>query len=144
MKLRRFTPADIETIRLMASCGYLATAIAAKLGREPLAVRTKMVALGLPLRRRGKPKNGSRFMIPDRLWTEISVAAAKRNVKPTKLCHLALEAIARDKMWDAVIDAPLPKRKPVQSTLRRRSKKQLAIWLALQPQIRLRLPDHDS
>jgi hypothetical protein len=55
------------------------------------------------------PKCGSRFKIPDKLWHAVAVAAAKRGVKPTKLAHLGLEAMARDDLWDAVIDRPMPK-----------------------------------
>jgi hypothetical protein len=40
------------------------------------------------------------------------LAAAKRGIKPTKLAHLTVAATVRDGLWDAVIDAP-PPRKPI-------------------------------
>jgi hypothetical protein len=104
--MKRFTDHEIETLRLMQSSGYPATAIAEKLGRDPLSVRVKMVALGLPLRRRGKPRYGSRFLIPAALWEAVSAAAWARNMKPTKLCHMALAAISRRNLWDTLIDEP--------------------------------------
>jgi hypothetical protein len=89
--------------------GLPANAIAKAIGHTPDAVRHKAVALGIKFRPLVAPKCGSRFKIPDKLWRDVAVAAAKRGVKPTKLAHLALAAVARDKLWDAVIDAP---RKP--------------------------------
>jgi hypothetical protein len=104
--MKRFTVSEVARFRELADLGLPANAIAKAIGHTPEAVRHKAVALGIKFRPLVAPKFGSRFKIPDRLWHDVSVAAAKRGVKPTKLAHLALEAVARDGLWDAVIDAP--------------------------------------
>jgi len=117
MKIKRFTADEIETLRLMASAGHPATSIAKRLHRTPEAIRSRACALGIQFRAGRMPKCGSRFRIPDRLWQDISDAALARGMKPTKLAHQTLANVARDRLWDAVNDAP---RKPPTSPLKRR------------------------
>jgi hypothetical protein len=110
--MKRFTVDDITRIRELAECGYPATAIAVKLGREPLAIRTKMVALGIPLRRVGKPRFGARIKIEDEIWPDLNQAASALHMKPTRLANMLIRTAVRDKIVGAIIDAPPPSRKP--------------------------------
>jgi hypothetical protein len=106
--MKRFSSEEIAHFRELAELGLPADAIAKALGRTPESVRSRAVGLGIKFRPLVAPKCGSRFKIPDKLWRDVAVAAAARGIKPTKLAHLALAAVARDKLWDAVIDAPPP------------------------------------
>jgi hypothetical protein len=110
--LKRFSAADLELLKTMAAFGHPGTAIAAKLNRTPGAIRAKCVEMGVRLRPNRKPKFGSRFRIPDRLWGSLKAAADARAMKPTRFVHLILETIARDQLYAAILDAPPPKSKP--------------------------------
>jgi hypothetical protein len=108
--MKRFSADELARFRELAELGLPANAIARAINHTPDAVRHKAVVLGIKFRPLVAPKCGSRFKIPDKLWRDVALAAAKRGVKPTKLAHLVLAAVARDGLWDAVIDAP-PARK---------------------------------
>lgn len=133
-QLKRFTSDDVARFRELADLGLPANAIAKAIGHTPDAVRHKAVALGITFRPMVPPRCGSRFRIPDKLWRDVAVAAAKRGVKPTKLAHLALAAVARDGLWDAVIDAPSP-RKPLAPPPKRRRTLPPSLSQLLAPQL---------
>ena len=48
--LRRFSPADVEKLKFMASFGHDGKSIARSLGRTPQSVRVKAVEIGVRLR----------------------------------------------------------------------------------------------
>jgi hypothetical protein len=132
--MKRFSPDEIARIRELAELGLPADAIAKAVGRTPESVRSRAVGLGIKFRPLVPPKCGSRFKIPDKLWRDVAMAAAKRGVKPTKLAHLALAAVARDGLWDAVIDAP-PSRKPAPPPPKRRRALPPSLMQLLAPQL---------
>jgi hypothetical protein len=58
--MRRFTPQEVDTIRVMAARGFSGIAIARELGRPALAIRKKAVELGVRLRPMLIPEKGAR------------------------------------------------------------------------------------
>jgi hypothetical protein len=120
--MRRYTDDEIRLMRELVGYGYSGKQIAAKLGRDPLAIRAKMVALGLPLRPPKVNRERLRIVIHDELWRGLQRAADERVMTVPRLARELLETVIRDEMVGAVLDLPLPKRiaKPV--TLPKRSR----------------------
>ncbi len=102
--MRRFTPADIARLRELASWGHCGKAIARDLGRTPQAVRVKCCELGIKLR----PVNVDcrRIKIPPDTWRGLQDEAARLGTSPGRLGRLLLVTIIRDRLVDAIVDAP--------------------------------------
>jgi hypothetical protein len=109
---RRFSAEDVEVIRDLVAQGHGAGFIAMRLDKEPGAVRSKLSAMGLPIRPRAKPTYGSRFQISADIWSRVETAATKRSMTATKLGHVTLARIAKLDLWDCVLDAPAVERQP--------------------------------
>lgn len=116
MVLRRFTPADIEKLRLMASWGHDGKSIARSLDRTPQAIRVKCVELGIKLKRQSVASRRVRLPVP--VWTKLKAAAAAYNMTVVKLNALLVETIVRDDLFNAVLDVPPAKTKPVTARVR--------------------------
>jgi hypothetical protein len=109
--LKRFSEADIEQIRLLASWNHSADAIGKVLGRDPLSIRKKCCALGIKLR---KPRPDSRrIKLSPCAWSGLSAEARLRNTSPGRLARQLLEIVVRDKLFLAVIDPPPAMRHPI-------------------------------
>jgi hypothetical protein len=110
--MRRFTPGDIEKLKLMASCGHDGRSIARALGREPLAIRKKAVAMGLSLRKPSTEFRRVRLPLP--VWQALAEHAAAQNTTVQKVAALLLSTIAKDKLYAAVLDdEPRPVRRKI-------------------------------
>jgi hypothetical protein len=106
---RRFTPADIERIRELAMWGHSGDGIAKALNRDPLSIRKKCCALGIRLR---KPSaHGRRFKISREAWRKYQIKGEQLGASPSRLVRLVAEKAAD--IIDAVIDAPVPRRRKV-------------------------------
>jgi hypothetical protein len=106
---RRFTPADLERIRELASWGHSGDSIAKALGRDPLSIRKKCCALGIRLR---KPSpDHRRIRLSTDAWGALEVEATRLGCSASRLARLCIEAVCRDGLFAAVIDAPVPRRR---------------------------------
>ena len=107
--MRRFSPADIEKLGLMADCGHSGTSIAHALGRTAQAVRVKACELGIRLR---PPSIESRrIKLPAATWLSLKAAAVERGLTPARLAKLLIDVILKDALIDAVIDDARPARR---------------------------------
>jgi hypothetical protein len=105
--MRRFTPAEIEKLRELASWGHSGDAIARSLNRDPLSIRKKCCALGIRLR---KPSpDHRRIKLSPAAWRALEVEADRLGTSPGRLARLCIEAAARDHLVTAIIDAPVPR-----------------------------------
>ena len=104
-------PADneIEKLKFMASFGHDGKSIARALDRTPQAVRVKAVELGIRLRR--PSAHGRRFKISPEAWCAYQAKGEQLGTSPSGLVRLVAEMVARDDLFTAVIDAPMPQRK---------------------------------
>jgi hypothetical protein len=103
--MHRFTPYEIDHIRLMASVGHAGTAIAKSLDRSPQSVRVKCVELGISLRPM-KARAEVRTPVEDEVWQKLKIAAKERATSVPKLVRMLLRIIVRDRLFEAVIDPP--------------------------------------
>ena len=102
--VRRFKPDEIEKLKLMADFGHDGKSIARTLDRTPQAIRVKCVELGIRLR---KPSPDSRrIRVSPDAWRGLGVEAARRSMSPGRLARLVIETVVKDRLIDAVIDAP--------------------------------------
>ena len=107
--LRRFSPADIEKLKFMASFGHDGKSIARALDRTPQAVRVKAVEIGVRLR---PPKmDHRRIKLSTQAWRALQTEADRLGTSAGRLARLVVETVARDKLVSAVIDAPVEKRR---------------------------------
>ena len=103
--LRRFSPADIETLKFMASFGHDGKSIARSLGRTPQSVRVKAVEIGVSLR---PPKmDHRRIKLSVQAWRALQTEADRLGTSAARLARLVVETVARDRLFSAVIDAPV-------------------------------------
>ena len=114
--MRRFTPAEIEKLRLRADFGHNGKSIARALDRPPQAIRVKCVELGIKLRPASIEHR--RVKLPLETWATFRGAAEARGTTVARLAKLLIETIVRDDLFDAVIDPPPPKPRPM--TLQRK------------------------
>ena len=102
--LRRFSPADIEKLKFMASFGHDGKSIARALDRTPQAVRVKAVEIGVRLR---PPKmEHRRIKLSVQAWRALQTEADRLGTSAGRLARLVIETVARDRLFSAVIDAP--------------------------------------
>src|SRR5437016_797390 len=102
MTFKRFTLDEIAKLRLMAECGHGAVAIGRALDRPPAAVRTKCSSFGIRLKPAVKPRHDqARLKMQDHLWVEFRKEAAARGMAAARLARLILEAVTRDRIYDA-------------------------------------------
>jgi hypothetical protein len=102
--LRRFSHDDIEKLQLMADCGHTGTSIAKALGRTPQAVRVKCCELGIKLKPQSVANRRVRLPVP--VWGKLKVAADAYGMTVVKFAALLVEAIVKDRLFDAVLDIP--------------------------------------
>ena len=107
--MRRFSDDEIEKLKFMASFGHDGKSIARALDRTPQAVRVKAVELGIRLRR--PSAHGRRFKISPEAWCAYQAKGEQLGTSPSGLVRLVAEMVARDDLFTAVIDAPMPQRK---------------------------------
>ena len=95
----------------MASWGHDGKSIAGSLDRTPAAIRVKCCELGIKL----KPQSvGSRHVrLPVPVWEKLKAAAAAYNMTVVKLNALLIETIVRDDLFNAVLDVPPVRTKPI-------------------------------
>jgi hypothetical protein len=108
--LKRFTPADIDKLRLMADFGHDGKSIARALDRPPQAIRVKCVELGIKLR--PPSVEHRRVKLPLETWASLRRAAEARGTTIARLARLLIETIVRDDLFDAVIDSAPPAPRP--------------------------------
>jgi hypothetical protein len=102
--LLRFSPADIEKLKFMASFGHDGKSIARALDRTPQAVRVKAVEIGVQLR---PPKmHHRRIKLSLQAWCALQTEADRLGTSAGRLARLIIETVARDRLFSAVIDAP--------------------------------------
>ena len=102
--LRRFSPADIEKLKFMASFGHDGKSIARALDRTPQSVRVKAVEIGVRLR---PPKmEHRRIKLSVQAWRALQTEADRLGTSAGRLARLVVETVARDRLFSAVIDAP--------------------------------------
>jgi adenine/guanine phosphoribosyltransferase-like PRPP-binding protein len=101
--MRRFTPQEVDTIRVMAARGFSGIAIARELGRPALAIRKKAVELGVRLRPMLIPKK-ARVVVPSDVLTLLKDAAAVRGVNARRLASMILSTVACHGIINAVLD----------------------------------------
>jgi hypothetical protein len=75
--MRRFSDADLEKLRLMASVGHPGTSIARALDRTPQSIRVKAVELGVRLRPE-KTDRAARVVMTAETRFALAAAAARR------------------------------------------------------------------
>jgi len=109
--VRRFTPADVEKLRFMAGWGHNGKSIALALNRTPQAIRVKCCELGIKLKPQSVASRRVRLPVP--VWTKLKAAAAAYNMTVVKLNALLIETIVRDDLFNAVLDVPPVRTKPV-------------------------------
>jgi len=80
--VRRYTDDEVKLMRELVGYGYSGKQIAAKLGRDPLAIRAKMVAPGLPLRPLKVNRKRLRIVIRDELWRGLQRAGGAAGAWP--------------------------------------------------------------
>jgi hypothetical protein len=123
-----FSPVVFLQVRSFVAQGVSAVEIAAKIGCKLGTLRVKCSQNGISLRRRSSgatqdyaPK---RLMIalPENVKRELQKRALKMGVSEADLAVALLDAIARDDLYDAVIDRDIEPRKPEASRAPRRSK----------------------
>jgi hypothetical protein len=101
--LRRFSPADIEKLKFMASFGHDGKSIARSLGRTPQSVRVKAVEIGVRLR---PPKmEHRRIKLSLQAWRALQTEADRLGTSAGRLARLVIETVARDRLFSAAIDA---------------------------------------
>jgi hypothetical protein len=127
-KRSMFSPAVFLQVRSFVAQGESAVEIAAKIGCKLGTLRVKCSQNGISLRCRSgsaaqhhAPK---RLMIelPENVKRELQKQAVKMGVSEADLAVALLDAIARDHLYDAVIDRDIEPRKPKASRAPRRSK----------------------
>jgi hypothetical protein len=102
--LRRFSPADIEKLKFMASFGHDGKTIARALDRTPRSVRVKVVEIGVRLR---PPKmHHRRIKLSLQAWHALQTEADRLGTSAAQLARLVVETVVRDRLFSAVIDAP--------------------------------------
>jgi hypothetical protein len=107
MPVPKFSPRDVDRLKAMAAKGESGVTIGRALGRDALSIRKKAVALGVRLR----PHRGDsqlRFAVSPQVYFEIVAASNARGVSPSRLCRHLVETVAKDKLFDAIIDPPPP------------------------------------
>jgi hypothetical protein len=100
---------DIEKLKYMASFGHDGKSIACALGRTPQSVRVKAVEIGVSL---CPPKmDHRRIKLSVQAWRALQTEADRLGTSAGRLARLVVETVARDRLFSAVIDAPVPQRK---------------------------------
>jgi hypothetical protein len=125
-----FSPAVLSQVKRSVARGTSAVEIAAKIGCKIGTLRVKCSQNGISLRRRNapaaKPKSNvpKRMVIsvPERVALRLQKQANKKGVSQSDLVVALLDAIARDNLYDAVIDADDESKTSKPSRAPRRSK----------------------
>ncbi len=110
--MKRFSKADIETIRHMAARGFGGVEIAKRLGRTPQSIRVKCVELGIRLRPM-PTKDRLRILFEPAFYNALAREATARATTPAKLARLLLVTLLSDNLINAILDVPTGKGKPI-------------------------------
>jgi hypothetical protein len=117
-KLRRFSESDVATLKAMHARGHDGRTIALALGRPAEAIRSKAVALGLPLR--PASMSGRRIKLTSGTWAALQDEAAHLRTTPSRLARLVIEAVMQEDLVAAVLDLPRALRRPMAQKRERR------------------------
>jgi hypothetical protein len=109
MALRRFSDDEIERIRFMADFGHSGTSIARALDRTPQSVRVKCVEYGIRLR--PVKMSHRRIRLSVRTWQILQTEADRIGTSAGRLARLVIETVAKDRLFGAVLDVPMRRRK---------------------------------
>jgi hypothetical protein len=104
VRRRLFTNEDVTLMTAMARAGADGNMIAQRLGVDPLRVRHKLSALGVPLRRRERPANDVMFMMDERAFAKLREAAKVRGTSSGRLARLLVELCVRDELIEDLLD----------------------------------------
>src|SRR3974390_2402826 len=102
--MRRFTPAEIAKLRLMAGFGHSGISVARALDRTPQAIRVKACELGVRLR--PSSVEHRRLKVSRPTWLRLQAEAVALGMSPGRLARLLLEMAVRDNLVAAIIDMP--------------------------------------
>jgi hypothetical protein len=105
--MKRFSTAETDRLKDMARRGYDGKTISLALGRPAEAIRSKAVALGVPLR--PQSLDGRRIKLTRAAWVALATEGFRLNMKPSRLARLIIEMTLHDGLLDAVL-AGLPSR----------------------------------
>ena len=108
---KTFTKANLLKIKVMADNGFGAVPIAHAIGSTPASVRNKCSEMKIKLgRTKGTDCSAERFIISvvsEASFLELDRHARQREISVQTLAVLLLETIAKDNLFDAVLDRPL-------------------------------------
>jgi hypothetical protein len=108
--LNRFSDADIEKLKFMAEFGHDGKSIARALNRTPQSVRVKACEYGVSLR---PPKmEYRRIKLSVRAWRALQIEADRIGTSAGRLARLIVETVAKDCLFGAVLDVPMPRPRP--------------------------------
>jgi DNA-binding CsgD family transcriptional regulator len=99
----RFTPQQVETMRLMAKGGSSSLEIAAELDLKPQSIRAKLNSMGIRLRRRVARLN-VRLVVP--VTKAMAAAADQRGIGVAALIRRLIAVISRDDLFDDLLPIP--------------------------------------
>lgn len=108
--MRRFSPQEIATLKAMSARGHDGRTIALALNRPAEAIRSKAVALGVPLR--APSLDGRRIKLPEHVWAALAQEARRLHTRPSRLARLVIETCVNDDLLGAVLDLPRSLRRP--------------------------------
>jgi hypothetical protein len=99
----RFDGDDVAVIRKLAERGHSAKSIAVALDRPVQAVRVKLCALGIHVRR-PPMHHEARTPVDERVWRILQHAATRRRITVSRLVSSILTTLVADQILDAVLD----------------------------------------
>jgi hypothetical protein len=129
-KRSMFSPAVFLQVRSFVAQGLSAVEIAERIGCSLGTLRVKCSQNGISLRRwnpSGTPPEGNvskrlTISLPENIALELQKQADKKGVSQADLAIALFDAIARDNLYDAVIDRDVEAKKHKGSRVSRRSK----------------------
>ncbi len=107
--MHRFTPAELEQIKVLAARGASGPSIAASLNVPAERIRKKCVELGIRLRRRHNTDNQVRAKLDPAAFAMLVEYASARNETVAHVVRLVLQAVIYDGLFAAVLDTEAAK-----------------------------------
>ncbi len=107
--MRRFTPGEIEQIKVLAARGATGPSIAASLNVPAERIRKKCVELGVRLRRRHNTDNQVRAKLDAAAFQMLCEYATAHNETVASVVRLVLQAVIYDGLFAAVLDTETAK-----------------------------------
>jgi hypothetical protein len=123
-----FSPLVFSQIRSLVAQGLSAAEIAQRIGCKLGSLRVKCSQRGISLRQASAARSESQFQkrltisLPENVTLDLQKQADKKGVSEADLVLDLLSAIARDNLYDAVIDSDVRSRKYKTSRGPRQSK----------------------